>query len=86
MSRSYWASKGERGGNGPSGMMSAFLRLWALWISELKESMDQMPAYADLMVLLVVAVRYEVSGVCSKTAQNGAAAVKLMHARKTKTP
>ena len=43
--------------------------------SEISQEMS----YADLIELLVVVIRYEVSEVCSKTPQNGAAAAKLVH-------
>lgn len=49
-------------------------QLWTFWL-------DWRVSYADLIVLLVVVVKYEVNGVCSKIPQNGAAAAKLAHAR-----
>ena len=39
-------------------------------------------SYADLIELLVVVIRYEVSEVCSKTPQNRAADAELVHTSK----
>ena len=62
-------------------MMSAFLRLERARqsIAHIQQIKDI--SYADLMVLLIVAGRYAVNGVCSKKAQNGAAAAKPKDAR-----